>query len=65
MNDKAKIVLWLGLAMIAIQVIKEWPLIVSVVFGGGATAAGSAGRAAGQAGNTAATQIQRTNARAA
>ena len=34
MNDQAKIILWLGLLMIGLQVIKSWPVIRETLFTG-------------------------------
>ena len=41
MNDRAKIVLWLGLIMIIVQVVKEWQAIKSVLFTGNGISLGS------------------------
>lgn len=41
MNDKAKIVLWLGLFMILFQIVKDWPAIKAVLFSGSGLNSGS------------------------
>ena len=33
MNDRAKIVLWLGLAMILVAIVRDWPVIKADLFG--------------------------------
>lgn len=32
MSDKAKIVMWLGIAMIALQLVKDWPTLKQIFF---------------------------------
>jgi hypothetical protein len=42
-NEKAKIVLWLGMAMIAFQVWRSWSVLKNVVFSSPETASTSGG----------------------
>lgn len=41
MNDQAKTILWLGFIMIALQIVKDWPVIRNAIFGGQGGALGS------------------------
>jgi hypothetical protein len=42
MNDKAKIIMWLGLMMILFTVIREWTVIRQTLFTGSGSVFGSA-----------------------
>lgn len=60
MNDRAKIVLWLGLIMILFQIVKDWQLIKTAIFTGSSSisAAASGGGNAGSAALTPGQQLK-------